>query len=242
VRPFCSAWVRATRGNYRTLAGQIVSYGYVFVVTDSAPGDPFGKADPAKYAALVKDLKNNLLSWTSAQCNNLSHWIIGGHSASGQGAHAALSADATLADAVFSADPYDCSSLGNIQVPALYWGFSSPTCLVNPNAAAKACYARTSITAGRAMHKVQVTMKLALCGLVPNYHHASFIDYGFDLGTIGCFSCLPNPNSFYADVANSLSKFINARFYGFWNKANLQVRAFAHTYTPHSNSSHSPVP
>ena len=213
-----------TTSSYQSLGSAINGYGYVFVVMDHAPGNAFGKADAARYAALAADVKANLLGWlgASSPCAGVAHWIVGGHSASGQAAHAAAIANPQIAHAIFSADPYDVSGLGSVTLPGLYWGFSSTTCFVGVNKAAKAAYARTP-NPGRAMHKTNTTMTWALCGYVPKYHHQSFIDYGLNLGTLGCSNCIQTPTSFYADVANSLNKFVVARFYGSWSKANLQV-------------------
>jgi hypothetical protein len=213
-----------TTTSYASLGSAINGQGHVFVVMDHAPGDTFDKADAARYAALVEDVKANLLGWLGAgsPCTGIAHWILGGHSASGQAAHAAVLVDPRLGHAVFSADPYDVSGLGTISLPGLYWGFTATSCFVDVNKAARAAYYRTP-SPGRVLHKTNVTMTRAWCGYAPKYHHQSFIDYGADLGSLGCNSCVRTPSSFYADVADSLSKFITARFYGTWSKANLRV-------------------
>lgn len=213
-----------TTTSYASLGKAINGYGTVFVVLDHAPGDTFGKANATKFASLVAEVKSNLLGWLGPgyTCTSVAHWIIGGHSASGQAAHAAAIANPQIAHAIFSADPYDISSLGNVTLPGLYWGFTSKTCFVDPNKAAKAAYYKSPAN-GRALHRTNTSPTWATCGYAPKYHHQSFIDYGADLGTAGCNNCIKAPLSFYADVANSLNAFITARFYGTWSKANLQI-------------------
>ena len=54
----------------------------------------------------IVEVKRSLLSWTSA-CGTVSKWVVGGHSAGGGSVHSAVSADPSLADALFSVDPYE---------------------------------------------------------------------------------------------------------------------------------------
>ncbi len=205
------------RDDYDFLSEALIDYGYIVVIMDHNPGNMI-KTDATKFRNCALEVKANLLTWLSAtNCSFISHWIMGGHSAGGQAAQNAVSADATLADAVFSIDPYNCSNTGDVVVPALYWGFDVTTCFVNKNDAAKAAYYGS--LGHRAFFKVAKKYSWGPCGYAPVYFHCSFCDEH----CLGCTNCKYTPDYFFEDVANSVFKFIEAAFYGYWSKPALAI-------------------
>lgn len=205
------------RDDYDSLSQALTGYGVVVVIVDHNPGNMI-KTDATKFRNCALEVKANLLTWLSAtNCGTISHWIMGGHSAGGQAAQNAVSGDATLADAIFSIDPYNCSSTGIVSVPALYWGFDVTTCFVNKNDAAKAAYYRSS--GPRVFFKAAKKYTWGPCGYSPLYFHCSFCDDH----CLACTNCKYTPSYFFADVANSVSKFVDAAFYGYWSKASLAI-------------------
>ncbi len=203
---------------YDKMSNELISYGYVVGIMDHNPGNMV-KTDATKFAALVEDIKLEMVDWLAATaCSAIDHWIVGGHSASGQAAQEALSADPALADAIYSMDPYDATAVGNVSLPALYWGFNVTTCQVTMSDAAEAAYLRSD--GQRVFHRVAKKSKWGLCFVNYEYYHCSIADQGC---TIFCSNCKSTPTHFYVDVANSVHKFIEAAFYGTWTKENLAV-------------------
>lgn len=206
-----------SRDSYDYLAAQLNAKGYVMVVMDHAPGNMV-KTDAGKYRDCVLEVKRNIAAWLAPSgMQSVAHWILGGHSAGGQAAQNAISADPALADAIFSIDPYNLSGAGRVNRPALYWGFNVTTCFVGVNDAAKAGYYGTD--GRRALVRVKKVYSFNPCGYSPKYFHCSFCDGHCP----GCTNCTTTPSSFFVDVANSVQKFVTAAFYGTWSKANLQV-------------------
>ena len=205
--------------NYDKLSEEIIKYGYVTVIMDHAPGNMV-KTDPQKYAALANDIKMNLNSWLGGiGCNSVTHWLMGGHSAGGQAAQNAISNGLTQADAIFSIDPYNANNAGNINLPAMYWGFDVTTCFVEKNDAAKAAYLHSQNL--RAFYRVAKKYSWGPCGYSPKYFHCSFCDEHCP----ACTNCVITPQSFFVDIANSVNKFITAVFYGNWSKSALTINA-----------------
>ena len=206
-----------SRSDYDNLANAIIQYGYVVVILDHNPGNMI-KTDSKYFRNGVHWIQSSLLGWLAAtNIKNISHWIVGGHSAGGQAAQGAVSEDITLADAIFSIDPYNCNSVGFIGVPAAYWGFDTTTCFVTNDDAGSAGYKHACNQ--RVFYKVKNQYILTICGIVPKIYHCSFCDSGCP----GCYSCQNTPSAFYQDVARSANKFITAAFYGTWSKANLNI-------------------
>ncbi|WP_101759904.1 hypothetical protein [Oceanicoccus sp. KOV_DT_Chl] len=204
---------------YDKLSDRLISYGYVVVILDHAPGNPF-KTDATLYASLAQDVKTNLISWIpDSNCESISHWVLGGHSAGGQAAQEAISNDSTLADAVFSIDPFDSTTVGNVNVPAMYWGFDVTTCFVDKDKAAKAAYYRSNNL--RAFYKVAKKYSWGPCGYSPKYFHCSFCDGHCP----ACTNCKRTPDHFFDDVGASVNKFITVVFYGSWSKSALTINA-----------------
>ncbi len=202
---------------YDKLSSQLVTKGFVVAILDHNVGN-LVKTDKTKFRNLALEVKSKLLGWISdSQCTSISHWVMGGHSAGGQAAHNALVDDATLADAVFSIDPFDISSSGQVNLPALYWGFDVTTCFVEKDKAAKAAYYRS--TGQRAFFKVAKKYSWGPCGYSPKYFHCSFCDGHCP----ACTNCMTTPDHFFVDVAASVSRFVNASFYGTWSKTAVQT-------------------
>ncbi len=205
-----------SRSSYNYLSAQITAKGYVIVNMDHQRGS-LTKTDANALASCAQMVKNNLAAWLAPMgYQSAKHWIMGGHSAGGQAAQAALSANPALADAIFSIDPYNANNAGNVKGPALYWGFSVTTCFVNINDAAKAAYYKTNPQ--REFIRVKGIYSFNPCGYAPKYFHCSFCDAHCP----ACTNCTPTPSSFYVDIGNSVQKFVNAAFYGTWSKASLK--------------------
>lgn len=205
--------------SYDKLSEELIKYGYVTVIMDHAPGNMV-KTDPQKYATLANDVKTNLNSWLNGiGCNTVTHWLMGGHSAGGQAAQNAISTGLVQADAIFSIDPYNANNAGNVNLPAMYWGFDVTTCFVDKNAAAKAAYLHSQNL--RAFYRVAKQYSWGPCGYSPKYFHCSFCDEHCP----ACTNCVLTPQSFFVDVANSVNKFITALFYGNWSKSALTISA-----------------
>lgn len=203
--------------SYDKLSTQLVQRGYVVAILDHAPGN-LVKTDAASYRDLARAVKANLLSWiSSSPCNAVAHWIMGGHSAGGQAAHYAVAGDASLADAVFSIDPFDLNNAPTLQIPAMYWGFDVTTCFVDKNKAAKKGYQLSQNK--RAFYRVDRKYGFSPCGFAPVYFHCSFCDGHCP----ACTNCRYTPDHFYVDVANSVDRFVQAAFYGTWSKSALSI-------------------
>jgi hypothetical protein len=209
-----------SRSDYDNLGNAMANtYGYVLVVMDHNPGNMV-KTDPAKYRNCALEVKNNILIWMSGTgCTSVAHWILGGHSAGGEAAQNAVSADPSLADGIFSIDPYNIEGAGRVGGPAMYWGFNVTTCFVEKTDAAEAAYYYTD--GPRAFYRVKRVYGWTICGYAPKFFHCSFCD----LHCPGCTNCVYTPSYFYADIAKSVNKFITAAFYGTWSKANLTISA-----------------
>lgn len=205
--------------SYDKLAKQISQYGHLTVILDHAPGNMM-KTDALKYTALAESVKEQLLNWIpDSNCNVIKHWIMGGHSAGGQAAQNAVANNPDLADGIFSIDPYNAKDTDPVHVPALYWGFSSTTCFVEVNDAAKEAYNRSKDK--RAFVKVDTQYGWGPCGYSPKYFHCSFCDGHCP----ACTNCKKTPKHFFKDLAASVDKFISAAFKDNWNKSALQFTA-----------------
>lgn len=206
-----------SRTDYDFLAAQMNARGYIVVAMDHAPGN-LVKTDAGKFQSCANLVKNNIAGWLAPYgFSSVAHWIMGGHSAGGQAAQYAIAANPALANAIFSIDPYNLSGAPTVNGPAMYWGFTTTTCFVGVNDAAKAGYYGTA--GQRAFVRVKKKYSFGPCGYSPKYFHCSFCDGHCP----ACTNCMTTPNSFFVDVANSAQKFVNAAFYGTWSKASLSV-------------------
>lgn len=202
--------------SYNKLSAKLIGYGYVVAIVDHNPGN-LQKTDATKFANVANGIKQNLATWLVGKnnCRTVNHWVMGGHSAGGQAAHAAVVNDGHLADAMFNIDPYDISGQGLVSVPTLNWGFTTTTCFVDVDKAAKAAYYKS--TGLRALVKVSKQYSTGPCGYSPKYMHCSFCDGHCP----ACTNCMTTPDHFYVDVAVSVNKFIKAAFYTGWTKSAL---------------------
>jgi len=206
-----------SRTAYDNLAEQLVAKNYVAVIMDHQKGN-MTKTDAGKFTSCVKSVKAQIASWLNpAGFKSASHWILGGHSAGGQAAHYAIAATPSLADAIFSIDPYNLSSAPAVHGPALYWGFTGTTCFVTVSDAAKAAYLQTS--GHRVEVKVGSVYSFNPCGYAPKYYHCSFTDASCP----ACTNCRFTPSYFFTDIANTVQKFVNAAFYSGWTRSALTV-------------------
>ncbi len=218
----CEAFILAvgtamSRDSYDNLANQLIAYGYVVVIMDHQPGS-MTKTDATAFRNCTIEVQNNILGWLSGTgCTGIAHWILGGHSAGGQAAQNAVGGDLSLADAMFSIDPYNIEGASRINLPGLYWGFDVTTCFVEKTDAAMAAYYYCD--GPRAFYRVNKTYSWGACGYSPKFYHCSFADGSCP----ACTNCMYTPSYFYTDVAKSVNKFINAAFYGTWSKANVTV-------------------
>ncbi len=218
----CEAFILAvgtamSRDSYDNLANQMIAYGYVVVIMDHQPGS-MTKTDAGKFRNCTIEVQNNILGWLSGTgCTAIAHWIVGGHSAGGQAAQNAVSGDASLADGMFSIDPYNIDGAGRVNLPGLYWGFNLTTCFVEMTDAAEAAYYYND--GPRAFYRVNKIYSWGPCGYSPKFYHCSFADGSCP----ACTNCMYTPSYFYTDIAKSVNKFINAAFYGTWSKANVTV-------------------
>lgn len=202
--------------SYDSLSEAITSYGYATVIIDHNVGG-LTKTDATSYAALVSEVKTNMPTWAAGKCSAINHYVLGGHSAGGQAAHFAVAANADLADALFSIDPYNISNAPTINLPYMVWGFNVTTCFVTKADAAQAAYQKS--TGKRAFYRVEATYSWGPCGYSPKYFHCSFCDGHCP----ACTNCQLTPASFFVDVAASVNAFIQSAFYTSWSKAALNI-------------------
>ena len=196
--------------DYDKLAASIVSTtglsSLVVVISDSNPGIPI-KLYATEYARLLNGIRDQLDSNLIPGCTGQTYenFLIGGHSASGQGALKAAQQELydVVPDGFVGLDPYDMTTLNvtsPLQFPTLNWGFTHNTaCLVPLNKAARGAYRATSSDSGRVLY------------LIDNEHngisHCVFTDGG----------CIPvvcptieNPAGLYSQLGESIHSFVNA--------------------------------
>lgn len=205
-----------SRDSYDKLSAQLIKYGYVVAILDHQPGN-LTKTDAGKYAKVANAIKQNLVGWMQGktQCTHVNNWVMGGHSAGGQAAHNAVVNNGYLADAMFNIDPYDISGSGLVSMPTLNWGFTTTTCFVEVNKAAKAAYQKS--TGERVFVKVGKKYSWGPCGYSPAYFHCSFCDSHCP----ACTNCTNTPDHFFVDVGRSVNKFMKALSSGNWSKSAL---------------------
>ncbi len=204
---------------YDKLSSRIAQYGHIVAILDHAPGNLM-KTDANRYRNLAQDIKDQLTQWLPANsCQNITHWVMGGHSAGGQAAQNAVANTPGLADGIFSIDPYNAKDTNEVNVPAMYWGFSKTTCFVDVNDAAKGTYQRSNDR--RAFYKVNTKYSWGPCGYSPKYFHCSFCDGHCP----ACTNCRTTPDHFFDDVAKSANLFIQHGLSSTWNKSSLTFSA-----------------
>lgn len=203
--------------DYDKLATEIANRGYIVAIMDHNPGNMI-KTSAARYSDGVQWIQDNMVNWVRGSgCEEIGLWIVGGHSAGGQAAQEALSDNPQLADAIFSIDPYNCNDVGEVDVPAMYWGIDATSCFVGKDDAAKAGFYKSQFV--RAFYQVNTRFGWSWCGYSPEYFHCSFADDHCP----GCTNCKTTPASFFVDVAESVDNYITALVNRDWSKQNLQI-------------------
>ena len=135
--------------DYDNVSSAIADKGYIVAIIDHAVRNPV-KTNASAYAGLAKAVVNMVKNVPPSEqalspCQSVGNVTMGGHSASGQAAHNAVVARLVSPNAVISFDPFDLSASQNMNIPALYWGFSNTTCTVSVGSAAKAAYNKKNI-------------------------------------------------------------------------------------------------
>jgi len=203
--------------DYDKLSTAIAEYGHIVAVVDHNKNNMV-KTDDEKFLNLATELKTQFFDLASDfGCKQVKHWLMGGHSASGQAAQNAIAANHGLADAVFSLDPFDASQVAPVCLPAMYWGFKHTTCFVSRNNGAAKVYEQGETN--QALYQVNNKFYWSKFGYIPDYYHCSFCDSGFML----CSNFKLTPEHFYLDIAESVDRFIQAAFYKGWSKEALQL-------------------
>lgn len=207
-------------GDYGNMSTALVQKGFVVVIIDPERGS-LSKLDSHRSKAAFEFAKRTLPSWVST-CGRFDKWIMGGHSAGGGTIHAVVAHNPSLADAMFSMDPFDIANNGEseiIDTPALFWGFDFTGCFVSKENAAAMAFANTAHTR-RVLVRVQKEMILNFCGYSPKYYHCSVADSG----CTGCGNCESTPPEFYRDVANSVDQFVVDAFASSWDPQVLNMK------------------
>jgi len=191
-------------GGYDSMAGALTQKGFVVAIVDPQKGNPT-KLDVEKLREAYSHVKDNLVGWAGDKCQSVSKWIVGGHSAGGGTAHKVFDSDPSMADAVFSVDPFTKGDMGGeVNLPSLFWGFDVTTCFVTKEVAAVGYYALTS-SEKRVLVRAQKELTWSACGYAPKYFHCSVVDGG----CTACTNCMDTPEYFFEDVANSVRVFVD---------------------------------
>ncbi|GKY97969.1 hypothetical protein MPSEU_000755000 [Mayamaea pseudoterrestris] len=203
--------------DYSTLSSLIVNKmeQMVVVVIDDNPNS-ITKQDPKKFSALVEELNTNLRQYVPLCAASASpQYLIGGHSASGQGAVEALP---LLSESVTSKligfvglAPYKLSSNMRINLPTLVWDSVSDSCGVTYNAAGLMAY---KIAEGNNRVLFQLPKR-------------SFFQIGFHCvyTNTGCKGmCYPKDGAWVREsVAQSLQVFVESLQSGTFVESNFQA-------------------
>jgi len=191
-------------GGYDSMAKALTEQGFVVAIVDPQKGNPT-KLDVEKLRQAYSHVKENLVDWAGDKCQSVSKWIVGGHSAGGGTAHKVFASDPSMADAVFSVDPFTKGDMGgDVNLPSLFWGFDVSTCFVTKELAAAGYYALTS-SDKRVFVRAERMMTWTACGYSPKYFHCSVVDGG----CTACTNCMDTPDYFFEDVANSVRIFVD---------------------------------
>jgi hypothetical protein len=205
---------------YDSLAQALTKRNFVVAIVDPQKGNPT-KLSVEKLHAAYTHVKENLVDLAGDKCQSVSKWIVGGHSAGGGTAHKVFAQDSSMADAVFSVDPFSAVTpspveeshegrssedtiIQGLDIPSLFWGFDVTTCFVSKEKAAKGHYEATT-PSKRVFVRAKRIMQWCDCGHSPKYYHCSIVDGG----CMGCMNCMDTPVFFFEDVANSVRIFVD---------------------------------
>merc|ERR1719203_739480 len=206
---------------YGNFSKSLVDKGYVVAIVDPQRGSPT-KLDVEKSKTAFELAKLSLGDWIST-CGRFDKWIMGGHSAGGGTAHAVISANPSMADAIFSFDPFDIGMNGGnavVNKPAIYWGFEFTSCFVTKEKSAQMAYDLTDNE-----RRVFVRVRKVGSNWSPTFFHCSLVDGG----CLGCSRSYPTPPEFFVDLSNTVDQFIRDAFARTWApqvinlKTNLEV-------------------
>jgi hypothetical protein len=161
--------------NYKLLSESIVNgSSTIAIIIDSNPRN-LPKDDGLKYATITNAIVQNISNIIpTCKHTNRPLYFIGGHSGGGKGAMNAIQENRLTfpVAGMIGLDPFQISktdlSVLHIDLPSLYWGFSTTSCLVSINEAAKAAYFISNPTR-RIFYQVQTK---------GNDLHCSFADSG----------------------------------------------------------------
>jgi hypothetical protein len=150
------------------------SSGTIAIIIDSNPGD-LKKDDGSKYANTANAIVNDIgeIIPPCAKTNS-PLYFIGGHSGGGKGAINAIQMNLLKfpVAGLLGLDPFEISENDSVLIPSMYWGFSTQSCRVVINKAAKAAY-NNSNPKYRIFYQVQNKFAFPLTG-----PHCSFTDNG----------------------------------------------------------------
>lgn len=201
---------------YDSMAAALVEKKFVVAIVDPEKGWPF-KLNVKKLGDAYALARAELLSWSDGACGSISMWLVGGHSAGGGTAHKVLAADPSLADGIFSVDPFARGvPKETVNLPGLYWGFAKTTCGAKKDEAAAAFYGLTE-TDKRIFVRAHEEYEQGCRN--PTYHHCSIVDGG----CIACSTCGPTPDFFFPDVANTVQTFSDAFSKTSWADVSLET-------------------
>lgn len=187
---------------YDRMAEALTGKGFVVAIVDPEKGW-FTKNNVGKLREAFAFAQDNLVSWSDGTCSSVRSWILGGHSAGGGTTHKVVSLNPSMADGIFSWDPFTNSGLRDytVSVPGLYWGLDTTTCAVTKKDAAEAYY---ELTETKKRILVRIYSKEQSANWCAN--HCSIVDGG----CIVCQPCMPTPQYFFDDVAESVHAFSRA--------------------------------
>jgi len=207
-------------GGYDSMAAALVKRGFAVAIVDPEKNWPT-KLNVDKLRDAYAHAKENLVAWSNGACGSISKWLIGGHSAGGGTAHKVLAVDPSMADGIFSVDPFTKGDLGGaLNLPGLYWGFDVSTCFVTKEQAASAYYG-LSEKSKRIFVRVQKEYITTKCGYSPKYYHCSIVDGG----CTACTNCMDTPEYFFEDVADTVLKFSKAFAIRSWTRDTLSLKS-----------------
>jgi len=194
----------ASVGGYDSMSKALTDQGFAVAIVDPERGS-MTKLNVEKLRAAYSHVKEIFVGEAGDKCQSVSKWIVGGHSAGGGTAHQIFARDPSMADAVFSVDPFARADIvGGVNLPSLFWGFDVTTCFVNRRDGAQGYYLATE-TEKRVFVRAQREMAWTLCGYSPRYFHCAIVDGG----CTACTNCKATPDYFFDDVAKSVRVFVD---------------------------------
>jgi hypothetical protein len=201
-------------GDYDNLSKALVNNQNLVVVIMDHNVHNLDKRSSTKFASLANEITFQINTLIPPCTQIQPKLMIGGHSAGGQAAMQAweqglLSMLPSDVIGFIGLDPYeisDATMANNIMMnlSGLYWGFSTTTCLVSVQKAAKAAYERTMIN-GRVLYVIHNEKSDS------QMTHCIFTDKGCGFYPLGCGTTRNTTfNLIYTMVAESVQLFLQA--------------------------------